>query len=242
MAASATAEPQAEPQPCSSQLAPLTTHFRGSTFNQVTSKLVTVMGDTFNQLPLTFEPASKSLTTTTSVSPIVTEELAQLNALHKQFLTLSNMPAPPPPLPVDPRRSAQITKLRESGNTAFKQQKYNEAINLYSLGLRMALDRPVWEPSGLIREESSGLYANRAQAYMAERKWVEGAADAECSVELKKVGNAKAWWRRGKCLLEMGRYEEAKEWIENSLEFEAEEKDLQLLLKDIEAKLGKRAV
>lgn len=55
---------------------------------------------------------------------------------------------------------------------------------------------------------------------MAMQGWAEGAVDAECSVELKKVGNAKAWWRRGRCLVEMGRLEEARKWVEDALEFE----------------------
>lgn len=82
----------------------------------------------------------------------------------------------------------------------------------------------------------SGLYANRAQAHMALQNWVEGALDAESSVEAKRGGNAKAWWRRGKCLMEMGRLDEAKEWLGRGLEMENNEGDLVALLREIEAK------
>lgn len=105
----------------------------------------------------------------------------------------------------------------------------------------MALARPLWEPSGLVRDEVAGLYANRAQAHMAMSNWVEGAVDAESSVEAKRAGNAKAWWRRGKCLMEMGRLDEAKEWIGRGLEMENHESDLVGLLKEIEAKVTKKA-
>jgi len=98
----------------------------------------------------------------------------------------------------------------------------------------MALARPAWEPSGLVREELSGLLSNRAQANMAMQNWAEGAVDAEASVEMKKVGNAKAWWRRGKCLLEMGRLDEAELWVKQGLEFEATEHDLINLKDEIE--------
>ncbi len=104
----------------------------------------------------------------------------------------------------------------------------------------MALKRPLWEPSGLVRDEVAGLYANRAQAQMALSNWAEGAVDAEASVEAKKVGNAKAWWRRGRCLIEMGRWEEAGEWVSRGLEMEGNEADLVGLLRDIEVK-GKKA-
>jgi len=102
----------------------------------------------------------------------------------------------------------------------------------------MALGRPLWEPSGLVRDEVAGLYANRAQAHMALSNWAEGSIDAEASVEAKKAGNAKAWWRKGRCLIEMGRLEEAKEWIGRGLEMEGSEADLVGLLKEIEQKLA----
>lgn len=100
----------------------------------------------------------------------------------------------------------------------------------------MALGRPLWEPSGLVREELCQLYSNRAQAYMGGNNWPEGAVDAQCSVELKKQGNAKAWWRRGKCLQEMGRAEEAKIWLADAMDFEGQEADLVSLLEELDKK------
>ena len=105
---------------------------------------------------------------------------------------------------------------------------------MYTFGIAMALGRPSWEPSGLVRDEASGLYANRAQAHMALRQWVEGATDAECSVEMKRVGNGKGWWRRGKCLMEMGKLEEARAWLERGLEVEGEEGEVAELAREVE--------
>jgi len=75
---------------------------------------------------------------------------------------------------------------------------------------------------------------------MASNSWPEGAVDAQCSVELKKVGNAKAWWRRGRCLVEMGRVEEAREWVSEALEFEGQEADLVSLMEEIRKKEEKK--
>jgi translocation protein SEC72 len=193
--------------------------------------------ETFTLLPLHLDPTSKKITSTTT-SRALQAELETLNTLHRTLLTLET-PAPPPPIPVNPKRSAHITKLRESGNTSFRRGAPEEAIKYYSLGLQMALTRPLWEPSGLVRDEVAGLYANRAQAYMAMQAWAEGAVDAEASVEAKKVGNAKAWWRRGKCLAEMGRWGEAREWVRSGLEIEGREAELVGLLKECEEKLAK---
>jgi translocation protein SEC72 len=193
--------------------------------------------ETFTLLPIELDPKSKAITTS-SGSRILNQELKFLNELHKTLLNLES-PAPPPPIPVNPKRSAQITKLRETGNDSFRKGKHDEAIRYYSLGLQMALSRPLWEPSGLVRDEVAGLYANRAQAHMAMQSWAQGSIDAESSVEAKKAGNAKAWWRKAKCLVEMGRLEEAEEWIGRGLEMEGNESDLVKLLEEVQAKAKK---
>jgi translocation protein SEC72 len=74
---------------------------------------------------------------------------------------------------------------------------------------------------------------------MAGQNWPEGSVDAQCSVDLKKVGNAKAWWRRGRCLLEMGRIEEARAWVAEGLEFEGQETELLGLMEEIKQRLAK---
>jgi len=190
--------------------------------------------DTFQQLALHLDSSTKAVSGAQADSKLA-EELQTLNALHRSLIT-SDAPnnVPPPPVPVNPKRSAQVQKMREAGNATFRKNQYPEAIKLYSLGIDMALGRPLWEPSGLVREELCQLYSNRAQAYMGGNNWPEGAVDAQCSVELKKQGNAKAWWRRGKCLVEMGRAEEAKEWIAEAMEFEGQEADLVALMEEIE--------
>ncbi|KAM7218265.1 TPR-like protein [Rhypophila decipiens] len=195
--------------------------------------------DTFTFIPLRIDPQSKAISSAVQPSSRALEaELEALNALHKSLHSLeAPHVVPPPPVPVNPKRSANVTKLRESGNQEYRKQKYPEAIKFYTLGLQMALTRPMWEPSQLVREEISQLYSNRAQAHMQLANWPEAAADAESSVEAKRQGNAKAWFRRGKALLEMGRLEEAKEWVSKGLEVEGEEKELIELLKEVEGRL-----
>ena len=199
------------------------------------------MDETFTQLPLHLDPASKAISSPSSSGsdPALAEELQALNGLHRSLLALDTL-VPPPPVPVNPKRSAQITKLRESGNASFRKGAHAEAVRMYTFGLEMALGRPAWEPVGLVRDEVAGLYANRAQTHMAMQHWPEGMVDAEASVELKKVGNAKGWWRKGRCLVEMGRLDEAKEWVAKALEFEGNDADLVGLIKEIEQARAKK--
>lgn len=195
----------------------------------------------FNLQPLQMDAHSKSITPLSS-SRALAAELEQLNILHRTLITQVENPSgvPPAPIPVNPKRTANVSKLRDNGNAEYRRGKYNEAVKLYTLGLQMALTRPAWEPAALVREEAAALLANRAQAHMAVQNWPEGAVDAEASVECRHVGNAKAWWRRGKCLLEMGRLDEAREWVGRALEVEGEEADLVALLREVEAKIEKQ--
>lgn len=205
--------------------------------------------DTFTQLPLAIDPSTKAISTHASSSSSALEaELKALNTLHRSIIKDVENPAgvPPPPVPVNPKRSAQITKLKESGNASFKKGAYGDAVRMYGLAIDMAVQRPVWEPSGLVREELSMLYGNRAQAFMAQQMWAEASLDAFCSTELKKVQNAKAWWRRAVCLKEMTRLQEANEVLREAVEFEGVGPDkkgleeLTGLLTEIEGLLEKK--
>ncbi|KAI9888858.1 MAG: hypothetical protein M1814_006208 [Vezdaea aestivalis] len=198
------------------------------------------MDETFTQLPISLDPTTKAIKPTESApSKPLADELTALNTLHRALIGLDTS-VPPAPLPVNPKRSAQINKLRESGTANYKKGQHVEAVRMYTFGIEMALGRSGWEPAGLVREEVAILYANRAQAHMAMSNWAEGAVDAETSVEMKKVGNVKGWWRRGRCLYEMGRFEEAKDWVGQGLELESKDGDLIGLLKEINNILGKK--
>ena len=200
--------------------------------------------ETFTLLPLRIDPQSKAISahesaggSSSAASRALAAELEALNALHRSLRSLeAPHVVPPPPVPVNQKRSANVSKLRESGNGEYRKQRYGEAVKFYTLGLQMALQRPAWEPSQLVREEVHQLLSNRAQAHMQLQNWPEAAVDAEASVEAKRQGNAKAWFRRGRCLVEMGRLEEARDWVGKGLEVEGEEKELMELLKEIEAR------
>lgn len=201
----------------------------------------------FDMQPVEMDPKSKAVGVAqgTRGSRALLAELDELNALHRALVgsgeAVTQHGVPAPPVPVNPKRGANVSKLRDNGNAEYRKQRYAEALRLYTLGIQMAQGRPTWEPSALTREELSGLYANRAQAHMALQQWPEGAVDAETSVEVRRVGNSKAWWRRGKCLFEMGRFEEARDWVKKGLEVEGEEAELMSLLKEIDEKLGRAA-
>jgi translocation protein SEC72 len=194
--------------------------------------------DVYIQLPLSLDPASKAITST---DPSLAAELKELNTLHRTLLTLDSA-VPPPPLPINPKRSAQIVKLRDTAMAAQRKSNHPEALKLYTLAISMAGTRPPWEPVALVRDELAFLYEKRAGVHMAMSDWPAGAADAECSVECKRVGNSGGWVRRGRCLVEMGRWEDAREWVGKGLEVEGGgegRKELESLKGEIEKGLAK---
>lgn len=201
--------------------------------------------ETFTQIPLTLDANTKAID---SSNPALADSLDELNRFHRHIVALETPNQNiPPPAPVNPKRSVQIGKLRESGNASFKKGSFDEAIKMYDLAIRMALDRPPWEASGLVREELSALHGNRAQALMGMQAWPEGAIDAKISTEMKRVGNVKGWWRRGQCLSQMGRLEEARDWLRQGIEFErpgpekANLGELESLLREVEGSLAAKA-
>lgn len=185
--------------------------------------------DTYTHLPLQIDPASKalSLPPSNSTDASVEEAVKAINHLHTTLKTLDTPNSiPPPPIPNNlptQKRTVQISKLRETASTAYRKSQFAEAVRLYTFAIDMAVARPGWEPVGLIREELSGLYRDRAQAHMGIRGWVEGWKDCEASVECKRPQGekGKVWWRGGKCLMEMGRSGEAVDWLERGVDCEA---------------------
>lgn len=65
--------------------------------------------------------------------------------------------------------------MREQGHFAFRNSQYPDAIKLYACGIEMALDRPVWEPVMLLRDEVDAMYTNYAKAYLGLQMRAEGA-------------------------------------------------------------------
>jgi len=199
--------------------------------------------DVFEYIPITFDPTTSKISKTSSTpNHAIDNELEALNAVHRNMVGLDTPNSiPGPPMPVNPKRTQQIGKLRTTGNDAFRKGDYPAAIKMYTLCIDMAKTRPGWEPAGLVREEIAALFANRAQAHMSMREWADGAVDALASVEMRAVNNTKGWWRRSKCLMEMGRFDEARDTAAKGLEFGADA-DLLALRKEIESAMDKKAL
>ncbi|EXJ76970.1 hypothetical protein A1O3_10127 [Capronia epimyces CBS 606.96] len=192
--------------------------------------------ETYTHLPLHIDPQTKQVSILSS-DKALQDAVAKINHLHsalKSLETPNNVP--PPPLPVNPKRSGNIQKLRESATASVRKGQYADAIRLLGVAIDMAAARPGWEPMGLAREELALMYQSRAAANTGVQNWVEGLKDAECSLECKRgpsngpngekgPGNARAYLVGGKCLMEMGRWADAVQWLEGAIETEGKDGD-----------------
>ena len=163
------------------------------------------------------------------------DELTALNGLIKALMTVNDNPQqlpqgipqqfimteyiPPPPQPIPNMRSNHIAKAKEDGNTAFRGQKYADAIRLYSISASLAASRPVFESHQYSRDELSLALCNRSAAYAADGKFIEALVDANAVLTLKKQFT-KGYFRKAKALSGLGWYAEAKEALLLGLEFE----------------------
>lgn len=191
--------------------------------------------ETYTHLSLHLDPTTKLLTSNTTSNSKLQELLQTINSTHNQFKTLDTPNhAPPPPLPINPKRTAQITKLRESGVALVRQNKAADSLRLFSLAIDMASQRPQWEPAGLVREELAQCYMDRANAHIMAQMWLEGWKDAECSAECKRgaqvgpqgqkiPGNPGAFALGGKCLTEMARWDDALAWLQKGVDIEGDD-------------------
>lgn len=192
--------------------------------------------ETYTHLPLHIDPQTKQISALSS-DKTLQDAIANINELHnalKALETPNNIP--PPPVPVNPKRSAMVQKLRDSAANSARKGQHADAIRLLGVAIDMATARPHWEPMGLTREELALMYVSRAAAHTTVQNWPEGLIDAECSLECKRgpgqgpngektPGNPKAYIVGARCLMEMGRWTDAVEWLERAIDIEGKDGD-----------------
>ena len=178
-------------------------------------------------LPLSLDPTPLSPTPVkftvgeTIPSGFASADLDQVNELARILLTASNpnVVFPPPPQPVVYERSKKIASAKEAGNVAFKKGQWQDAIKLYTMSADIAASRPVFEANVYARDELALALANRSAAYTSAGEYVNALVDAEAVIQLKRPW-IKGHFRKGKALVAMSRFEEAREACLLGLQFD----------------------
>ncbi|CAD7932792.1 unnamed protein product [Amoebophrya sp. A120] len=104
--------------------------------------------------------------------------------------------------------SPKAADRKAEGNGFFAKSQWSEAIQSFSEGIKKIHDKSLDDPSV--------LYSNRAMCHMKLADWKSALTDSNDAIRMNKH-NAKAWNRKGQCLMKLGRLEDAKKAYEMSL-------------------------
>ncbi|XP_065216551.1 SET and MYND domain-containing protein 4-like [Planococcus citri] len=104
------------------------------------------------------------------------------------------------------------TEERNLGNKAFCQKKDADALNFYSRSVRLSATKS---------PELSLAYANRSAVLFKLEKFDLCVLDVDRALGINYPDNLKykLYERKGKCLMEMGRYSEARQCFQNAREY-----------------------
>merc|ERR1712062_551049 len=100
------------------------------------------------------------------------------------------------------RKEIMSIDFKEKGNKAFRQRKYEEAIDEYTFALQVNDTNPVF-------------YTNRAQAFLRLGKAMFAAQDCRHALKLKP-DFVKAFIHLAKALKELGEFQEAIDTLERA--------------------------
>lgn len=117
--------------------------------------------------------------------------------------------------------TSQVTSLKERGNAALQEGKFDEAIKCYTEAI--ALDGT-----------NHVLYSNRSAAYAKAEKYEQALEDAEKTVTLKPDWG-KGYSRKGSALAYLGRYDESISIYEKGLDLDKNNAQLRSGLAEVRA-------
>ncbi|KAL1490159.1 hypothetical protein ABEB36_012898 [Hypothenemus hampei] len=107
----------------------------------------------------------------------------------------------------------QIAALKEKGNAALAENKFDEAVKFYTEAINLD-------------DKNAVLFSNRSAAYAKANKYDLSLKDAERAIELKPDWG-KAFSRKGTALAYLGRLDEAIATYEKGIQLDPNNKQLQ---------------
>ncbi|KAJ2513350.1 hypothetical protein H4217_006387 [Coemansia sp. RSA 1939] len=142
----------------------------------------------------------------------------------------ANRMALPPP---NPQMEQAVQRLKTEGNELFRAQCHFEAAQKYTEALNVAAQRPLWDPSAAIIEETTVLMSNRAACLLALEHASEAYWDAEVVTRLKR-GWSKGHFRMGRALMDLGRCDQAAMEFRIGVSLDASARDIRTALEKAE--------
>eukprot|EP00475_Leptophrys_vorax_P018977 TRINITY_DN2593_c0_g1_i1.p1 TRINITY_DN2593_c0_g1~~TRINITY_DN2593_c0_g1_i1.p1 ORF type:complete len:533 (+),score=171.27 TRINITY_DN2593_c0_g1_i1:231-1829(+) len=113
--------------------------------------------------------------------------------------------------------SERILELKVKGNEQFKRKKFEAAIDLYTMGLRLGVSRKNEIDVSEWKELMTQCYGNRAMCYKKLSKLKECIEDCSKALKIDET-YTKAWVRRASAQKALGNHSRALEDYERALE------------------------
>ncbi|KAG9309891.1 hypothetical protein JVU11DRAFT_9921 [Chiua virens] len=126
---------------------------------------------------------------------------------------------------IQQKLSQAVTNTKDEGNNFYKLSKYKEALPKYNLAASIAVQRPPWEGSGVVREELSTIVSNRSATLLELGDYLGALADAETVISIRRNW-PKGHFRKAKALVALGQLEEAIDSVSLGLQFEPNNAEL----------------
>ncbi|EGN95115.1 hypothetical protein SERLA73DRAFT_61312 [Serpula lacrymans var. lacrymans S7.3] len=146
-------------------------------------------------------------------------DFVSVNRLSKILLGSPNLRCPPPANVVSQKLSQAITNTKDEGNNMYKTGKHRDAISRYTMAASIAVQRPPWELSQIMREELSTVISNRSAALFELGDYIGALVDAETVISIRRNWS-KGHFRKAKALVGLGQLDEAKDAVTLGLQFE----------------------
>ncbi|KAG6872710.1 hypothetical protein C0992_009408 [Termitomyces sp. T32_za158] len=196
-----------------------------------------------------FRPVPLSLSDDRNMAYCLKHRLEKCDACDVDFLNLNrlstvlannpNLLCPPPPNLVTQKLSQMVTSTKDEGNSLFKNGLHTAAVNRYTGAASLAINRPPWESSQVMREELSTVISNRSAAFSEASDYISALADAEAVIQLRKQWS-KGHFRKAKALVGLRKLRDAAEAVKLGLSFEPANNELLQYLSDIEKAMMKK--
>jgi translocation protein SEC72 len=164
-------------------------------------------------------------------------DFVNTNRLARLLIANPNLLCPPPSNVISPKLTQAVQATKDEGNVRpcicicfllslkyliqalFKRGNTSQAITRYTSAAALAIQRPPWEASQVMREELTTVVSNRSAAYCDTRDYLSALADAETVIAIRRNWN-KGHLRKAKALLGLGRLRDAKDAVRLGLDFE----------------------
>lgn len=147
-------------------------------------------------------------------------EIDQLNTLTADLIA-SGADVPPTPSPdtFNKDLSKMIKKLYDGGVQAFRQEKFDESVKQFNIGIEMIIRRHKFEPFQGTLQELSLFLMSRTDAQLKNKNYLKAFNDADMLLGMN-LSTPDNFLRRGVANFFLGNYEAAKADYQRGLSFD----------------------